>query len=100
MVSRLTFNFVKILLKSLGYIFYLMILTGKNCFIYFITRMVGWLVLTFLLCLHNQLSSIIRFHYHVLSVQMFEKCDSLNRQKMNGCYFKQVLRQNLGWFLS
>ena len=29
------------------------------------------------------------FYYHLLRVQMFEKCDSL---KMNGCSFQQVLR--------
>ena len=31
----------------------------KLCFIQFSTRMAGWLLLTFLICLHNQLSSII-----------------------------------------
>ena len=40
-------------------------------------------------------------HYHVLGVQMFKKYDSSNRTvKINGCSFQQVLRQNLGWFLS
>ena len=32
---------------------------------------------------------------------MFKKYDSSNRTvKINGCSFQQVLRQNLGWFLS
>ena len=29
---------------------------------------------------------------------MFEKIDSSNKQKMNGCSFKQVLRQDLSSF--
>ena len=51
----------------------------KLCFIQFSTRMAGWLRLTFLICLHNKLSSIIHT-FHVLRVQMFEKCDSSKRQ--------------------
>ena len=31
---------------------------------------------------------------------MFEKVDSSNRQKMNGCSFQQVWWLNLSWFLS
>ena len=31
---------------------------------------------------------------------MFEKGNVSNKQKMNGNYFHQVLRQNLKWFLS
>ena len=34
----------------------LTILTGKNSFIQFSTRMAAWLLLTFFICLHNQLS--------------------------------------------
>ena len=45
--------------------------------------------------------SVCTFHYHVLRVQMFEKCDSSKKTvRMNSCSFQQVLRQNLGWFLS
>ena len=33
----------------------------KLCFIQISTRMAGWLLLTFLICLHNELSSIIHF---------------------------------------
>ena len=37
----------------------LTILTGKDwCFTQFSTGMAGWLLLIFLICLHNQLSSI------------------------------------------
>ena len=37
----------------------LTMLTGKGwCFTQFITEMAGWLLLIFLICLHNQLSSI------------------------------------------
>ena len=32
----------------------------KLCFIQFSTRMASWLLLTFLICLHNQLSSILQ----------------------------------------
>ena len=32
--------------------------------------------------------------------QMFEKGDSSNKQKMNGCSFQHVLRHNLSSFLS
>ena len=45
----------------------------KLCFTQFSTWMAGWLLLTFLICLHNQLSSIMH-SVHVLRVQMFEKC--------------------------
>ena len=38
---------------------WLTILTGKNCFFQLIAKMAGWLLLTFLVCLHNQFSSII-----------------------------------------
>ena len=31
---------------------------------------------------------------------MFEQGDSSNRQKKDGCSFRQLLRQNLCWFLS
>ena len=34
-----------------------------------------WLLLTFFICLHNQLSS-----FNSIIVQMSEKCDSSNRQ--------------------
>ena len=41
----------------------------------------AWLILTFSLRLHNKLISIhSTFTYQ--RVQMFEKCDSLNRQKL------------------
>ena len=53
--------------------------TWKICFTQFSTRMAAWLLLNFSICLHNQLSSmnsIITYE----RVQMFEKCDSLNRQ--------------------
>ena len=51
----------------------------KLCFTQFSTRMAPWLLLTFFVCLHNQLSSIhsIITYYRV---QMFEKGDSSNRQ--------------------
>ena len=31
---------------------------------------------------------------------MFEQGDSSSRQKNNGCFSQQILRQNVGWFLS
>ena len=50
-------DFLK-LLRFYQCFFTLLILTDKNCFTQFNTRMVAWLLLTFLICLHNQLSSI------------------------------------------
>ena len=35
----------------------------------------GWMLLTFFICLHNQLS-----FFNSIIVQMSEKCDSSNRQ--------------------
>ena len=39
----------------------------------------------------------VKFHIPFIvtyyGVQMFEKGDSSNRQKMKGCFFQQVLRQ-------
>ena len=55
-------------------------------FIQFSTRMAGWLLLTFFICLHNQLSSNT-FHYHVLTEQMFEK------------FIHQIDSKNDCWFL-
>ena len=43
----------------------------------------GWLLLTFFMCLHNQLSS-----FNSIIVQMSEKRDSSNTVKMNGCFFQ------------
>ena len=47
-----------------------------------------WLLLSFFICLHKYKQA-----------QMFEKGDSSNRQKINGCSFQHVLQQNLSWFL-
>ena len=61
----------------------------------------GWLAASDLLDVFTQsVKFYYTFHYHVLRVQMFEQCDSLNIQKINGCSFQQVLWHNLGWFLS
>ena len=53
--------------------------TRKNlCFTEFSTKILeiqSWLLLTFLICLHNQLSS-----FNSIIVQMSEKRDSSNRQ--------------------
>ena len=55
------------------------ILTWKNlCFAEFSTKFIemqGWLLLAFLICLHNQLSS-----FNSIIVQMPEKRDSSSRQ--------------------
>ena len=29
-----------------------------------------------------------------------EQVECANRDKMNGCFFRQILRQNVSWFLS
>ena len=68
----------------------LTILTGKNCVLLnSVQGMAGWLLLTFFVCLQNQLSCIS------LTMRLIKWT-----VKMTGCSFQQVLRQNLGWFLS
>ena len=61
------------------FLFSLTILTGKNlCFTEFSTKFIemqGWLLLTFFMCLHNQLS-----FFNSIIVQMSEKRDSSNTQ--------------------
>ena len=54
-----------------------------------------WLLLSFFMCLHNQLSSVHSIVTYQ-KVQMFEMGDSSKRQKMNACSF----RKKLSWFLS
>ena len=60
----------------------LTILTGKNCFIQFSTRMAGWLLPTFFICLHNQLSSIthsiITYQEHRCLKNVIHQIDSKN----------------------
>ena len=63
------------------------------CLIKFGTRMAGWLLLTFLICLHNQLSYIIR---SIITCKSADFCKTWSIKlpvKMNGCSFQQVLRQ-------
>ena len=46
-------------------------------------------------CLRNQLKS-----YNSIVLQMFfEQGESSNRQKINGCFFRQILFQNVSRFL-
>ena len=55
------------------------------------------LLLTFFTCLHNKLISmlsIVTKEYRCLK-NFIHQID----KKMNGCFFQQVLRQNLKWFL-
>ena len=61
----------------------------------------AWLFLTFFLCLRNEIFSI----YSIVtcwSVQMFEKCDSWNRQKWMFVSFiiSARFRAKFGWILS
>ena len=49
--------------------------TGKNCFTQFSTRMAAWVLLTFFICLQNQLSFLDSIITHVLRVHMSEKND-------------------------
>ena len=55
----------------------LTILTWKNCgaLLKKFIEIQGWLLLTFFICLHNQLSS-----FNSIVIQMYEKHDSSNRQ--------------------
>ena len=50
----------------------LTILTGKNCFIQYSTRMAGWLLLTFFIYLHNQLSSFIHYITRIKSTDVWK----------------------------
>ena len=56
------------------------------------------MLLTFFICLHNQLSAIYP-NVTYQRVQTFEKDDSSNREKMNGGSFQQLLPQNLSLIL-
>ena len=56
------------------------------------------MLLTFFICLHNQLSAIYP-NVTYQRVQIFEKDDSSNREKMNGGSFQQLLPQNLSLLL-
>ena len=42
----------------------------KLCFIQFSTKIAGWLLPTFLICLHNQLNSIIHFITRIKSTDI------------------------------
>ena len=77
----------------LFYYFLLTILTGKDwCFTQFSKGMVGWLLLIFLICLHNKLSSI----HSIISTDVWKMWFIKWTVKMDVCSFQQVLRQNLG----
>ena len=77
----------------------LTLFTGKNCFIQFSTRMVGWLLLTFQKCLHNQLSSI-KHCMTRLRVQMFKNVISQIDNKNEWLLLPASFTAKLGWFLS
>ena len=73
------------------------ILTGKNyVLLQEFIEIEAWLLLTFFICLNNQLSSI----HSIIAysrVQMLVWGDSSSKQKTNGCSFQQVLRQILSF---
>ena len=56
--------------------FWLTILTGKNCFTQFSAIMAA----SDLFHMFTESIKFYIFHYHILRVNMFEKCDSSNRQ--------------------
>ena len=75
---------------------------GKLCLLKSMQKFIEikvWLLLTFFICLHNQLSSIHPIDTYQRE-HMFVKGYSSNTEKMNGCSFQPVLRQNLSWILS
>ena len=53
-----------------------------------------------LFSMFTQSIKFYKFHCYILNSKDVLKGDSSNRQKMKGCSFHQLLRQNLGWFLS
>ena len=82
-----------------GLVFVLAILTWKNCVSF--NSVQEWLVDCFWpLWYVYTIKFYYALYYHVLRVQVFEKCDSSKIGKMNCCSFQQDLQQNLGWFLS
>ena len=87
--------------KHLCWNLFLTILTReKLCFIQFSTRMTGWLILTFFMCLHNQLCSFMHSITRIKSTDVWKMLFIKWTVNMNGCFFKHVLRQRLYWFLS
>ena len=74
----------------------LTILTGKKC-VLFNSVQEWFLLLTFLICLHNQLSSNIHSITRIKSTDAWKMWFIKQTVKMNGCSFQPVLRQNLGW---
>ena len=58
--------------------------------------MAGWLLLIVLICLHNQLISILSIN----STDVWEMWFIKSTVKMNGCFFQQVLRQNFSFCLN
>ena len=72
-------NCTYIMFYTYSYILCLTIFKGKNYASF--NSVHEWLLLIFLISLYNQLSSIIHsIITYVLRVQMFEKCDSSNKQ--------------------
>ena len=71
----------------------LTILAGKNCFTQFNMRIAAWLLLTFFICLHNQLNFI---HSIITYRCLNHQTDSKNEWLL----LSAVLRQNLCGFLS
>ena len=73
----------------------LTILTGKNCFNQFSTRMAAWLLLTFFICLRNQLSSIHSItrikEYRCLRNVIHQKIDSRNEWLLPSASFMAKL---------
>ena len=59
---------------------------GDWCFTQFSTGMAGWLLLIFLICLHNQLSSI----HSIISTDVWKMWFIILTVKMDGCSFQQV----------
>ena len=68
-------------------------------FTQFNIRMAALLPTTFLIYLHNQLSSI-KYIITTDKKNVTHQIDSKNEWLLFSACFQQVLRQNLGWFLS
>ena len=94
----MNFNLYFLILLRGAYVYSstLTIITGKNCVflnsVQIFTKIQGWLLLTFFICLHNQLSSIHSISHINKEYRCLNKIFHQNRQK-------KLLQQNLGWFL-
>ena len=60
----------------------------------------GSLAASDLFRMFTQSGKFYTFHYHILKSTYLKKWIHQTGSNINDCFFQQVLRQNLSWFLS